>query len=38
MKDRSAANNKHVSDTHAFVRGKDYYGGEKCGTKINRNV
>lgn len=28
MKDRSAANNKHVSDTHAFVRGKDYYGGE----------
>ena len=27
MKDRSTTNNKHVSDTHAFVRGKDYYGG-----------
>ena len=26
-KDRSTTNNKHVSDTHAFVRGKDYYGG-----------
>ena len=28
MKDRSTTNNKHVSDTLAFVRGKDYYGGK----------
>ena len=27
MKERNTTN-KHVSDTLAFVRGKDYYGGK----------